>query len=474
MDKTEILVVDDDPFQAELLSHFLAKAMDQVVVIKPHGQAALDYLRDHRARVDMVFMDIQMPVMDGITAMEKIGPLYPDLPVIFLSASKDKEVANKVMQSGAFDFLTKPFNGERILVTWRNARKYREAAQTAERARWSSNGLLHLHDLIGAEQDLRPIIEMAQKIASTSVPVLITGETGTGKDVLARAVHGDSPRARSPFVAINCGAIPENLIESILFGHEKGAFTGATAKTAGKFREAHGGTIFLDEVGEMPMAAQVRLLRVLQQNEVQPVGAAQPVSIDVRIISATNKDLARAVSQGHFREDLYFRLNVVPLHLPPLRVRPHDIVPLARHFIDRFCHLEGYRHRVLSLEAEEALKTHRWPGNVRELENVIRRALVLTDGTMLEPQDLALTSIASSLQQQEESFIGPVPDFIAGGVMRIDLVDGAGMVRPFSELEQDLIMRVYRYFDGNIVATSRALGIARTTLYRKLNRANNM
>ena len=311
---------------------------------------------------------------------------------------------------------------------------------------------------------------MGHKAAKSDIPVLITGETGVGKEVFARALHGESDRAGYPFIAVNCGAIPENLIESILFGHEKGAFTGAVAKSLGHFREAEHGTIFLDEIGELPLDAQVKLLRVLQQKEIQPVGSSKLIPIDIRVISATHRDLSKDVMDNRFREDLFFRLNVLQIEIPSLKERSEDILPLILHFIERFAVQENLDVKSISDTALAKLTQYNWPGNIRELENVIHRAMVLSEQAEIDEQSIIFSGHGTA----------PFPDTTPSHPLTpvqnqdktsISLLDTQNNFKPFDEIEIDVIKAALDYHKQNMTHTSKALGIAKSTLYRKLSNA---
>lgn len=459
-----VLVAEDDSFQGELITRVLDReGLAHHVVV--NGQRALDYLAAHPAQIAVVILDINMPVLNGLQAFEIIKGLYPDLPVVFLTGDHDVNHAVQAIKDGAYDFLTKPIDRDRFSITVRNAYRQGCMARSSGPSKWRSSSL-RLSDLIGHDGALRDVCETARKLAATDVPIMIGGETGTGKDVLARAIHGESPRGDRPFVALNCGAIPENLIESILFGHEKGAFTGATERTPGKFREAEGGTIFLDEIGDMPMNAQVRLLRVLQQHEVQPVGSAKAVPIDVRVISASNRDLSALVRAGRFREDLLYRLNVVPIHLPPLRQRVGDIPRLVDHFITRYAVDEGLPIRAVTPDAISTLVAYLWPGNVRELENVVRRALVLGSGDALYPYDFVLGPADVAPVAPE---IGEAQPLVSSFGPTVPVLGSDGQVRAHADIEADVYRLVLKHCGGNIQRAATLLGVARSTFYRKLS-----
>jgi DNA-binding NtrC family response regulator len=339
------------------------------------------------------------------------------------------------------------------------------------------DGTFTTADIVTRSPVMQPVLRAADKAASSTIPVLVQGESGTGKELIARAIHGSSARNGKPFVAVNCGALPENLVESILFGHEKGAFTGATEKHAGKFAEADGGTLFLDEVGELPLAVQVKLLRALQQNEIEPVGGRKPVKVDVRIISATHRDLIADVKSGRFREDLFYRLHVFPISVPPLRERPDDIAELARHFLTRIAAEEGKRVRMIGADAMALLASHRWPGNVRQLENAIFRAVVLAEGEEIGAAEFPQIS-AQVDEAPVQPGLDPQPVFITepqpsparpepqGPTLR--LTDAAGAVRPLEEIEREVIRFAIAHHRGQMSEVARRLKIGRSTLYRKL------
>lgn len=454
-----VLIAEDDVLQRQMLATLLRRRLDYDSVAVENGRAALDAIKgDSDGAIKIVILDLNMPVMGGIETLQAIRKLRPHMPVILLTGSRDVDDAVAAMKLGATDFITKPYEGERMTVTVRNALKLATMAQEISRLTRDREGRAGFDTLIGHDGGLAPVVAVARKAAATDIPVLLTGETGSGKEVFARAIHGESARGGKPFVAVNCGAIPSQLIESILFGHEKGAFTGANEKTIGKFREAEGGTIFLDEVGELPLEAQVKLLRVLQQHEIEPVGAGKTVPVNVRVISATNKNIADMVKAGKFREDLMFRLNVLEVHLPPLRARREDILPLAQNFISRFCAAEQRIPQSLTREAEDILVNHDWPGNVRELENAIRRALVLSDGEALGADHFSVVLKSD----------GAVRYRPADENAYIELFDEAGAMKGMNALEQEILNAALRHFDGNITQASKGLNLAKSTFYRKI------
>ena len=330
-------------------------------------------------RIDAVVLDLVMPDLDGMGVLAKMREAGLSIPVIVQTAHGGIDNVVNAMRAGAADFVVKPVGAERLQVSLRNALATRALESELARIKHSRAGTLTFKDIVTKSARMHGVLRTAEKAAASNIPVLIEGQSGVGKELIARAIHGAGERRAKPFIAVNCGAIPDNLVELILFGHEKGAFTGATDRHTGKFVEAIGGTLFLDEVGELPLAAQVKLLRAIQEGEVEPVGAKKPVKVDVRIISATNRDLIADVKSGRFREDLFYRLHVYPITVPPLVERPEDIPELTRHFLARFAAEEGKRVPRISAEAVALLNGYRWPGNVRQLENAAFRAVVLAE-----------------------------------------------------------------------------------------------
>lgn len=452
-----ILIVEDDYTQRFMLESIIKRKLKFDCHQAENGREALNILKNDISKdIKLVIMDLKMPVMNGLETLEIIRQQYSYLPVIMLSGSRDTEDVVEAMKLGATDFLNKPFEGERLKVTIENALKIKALSAEIKLLKNEKKGQFKFDNLIGYDNGLMNTVAIARKASSSDIQVLITGETGTGKEVLAKAIHGESLRAREPFIAINCGAIPSQLVESILFGHEKGAFTGAVNKSLGKFREAEGGTIFLDEIGDLPLDAQVKLLRVIQQKEVEPVGAGKTVPVNVRIISATNHNLEKAVTEGKFREDLYFRLNVLQIEIPALRERREDILLLARHFMDRFCANENRPLKSISRETDEMLMHHPWSGNVRELENTIHRAIIMNEGGILEPHDFEkIFDVRGELAStKDEAFIYALKQH--------------GVFKSSEDIEQELIQMALKYFNGNITKAAEAIGMAKSTFYKKL------
>ena len=474
-----VLIVDDDPVQRRLLEN-MAQKFGYRTLTADGGEAAAALLAADGARIDCVVLDLVMPDLDGLGVLARLRAAGSSIPVIVQTAHGGIDNVVSAMRAGAVDFVVKPVGAERLQVSLRNALAANAMASELQRIKRSRSGTLTFRDIVTRSPLMQSVLRNAEKAAASAIPVLIEGESGVGKEIVARAIHGSSERRAKPFVAVNCGAIPDNLVESILFGHEKGAFTGATEQHAGKFAEASGGTLFLDEIGELPMAAQVKLLRAVQEGEVESVGGRKPVKVDVRLISATNRDLIADVKAGRFREDLCYRLHVFPISLPPLRERPEDIPDLARHFLARFCAEEGKSIRAITGEALALLSSYRWPGNVRQLENAVFRAVVLSDGPTVGiaefPQIVALAAAgaapeaprlietAPSLVTLPEPFqpvSGYAPDSLA-------LLDSEGQVRPLEELEREVIRFAINHYRGQMSEVARRLQIGRSTLYRKL------
>jgi len=406
-----------------------------------------------RESIDLVFLDIKMPGMDGLEVLGKVRQAVENLPVVMVSGHGTVATAVEATKLGAFDFIEKPLATERILLAIRNALDVGRLRDE----NLSLRGAIELHhDMVGSSPVLRGVMEAVRRAAPTSATVLIHGESGVGKELVARMIHKNSLRARERFVQVNCAAIPDELIESELFGHEKGSFTGATDKQVGKFEMADRGTIFLDEVGDMSLKTQAKVLRVLQEGEVERLGSSRTLKVDVRVIAATNKALEQEIEAGRFREDLYFRLSVIPIFVPPLRDRGEDIPALVRHFAEEFTRENNFRPKRFTPEAITALQRARWKGNVRELRNTIERVIIMTPGDVVNVGDLP-ASVRSDAPA-------------TGGE---DRGERPGTLREFKEsAERAFLIEKLRENDWNISKTAEAIGTPRSNLYKKLEQYN--
>ena len=480
-----ILVVDDHDSLRKGLVRALTNAGHDVEEAA-NGTAAIERLQD--SQFDVVLTDLRMGGADGMDVLRTARSLQPNAAVILMTAFGSIHTAVEAMKIGAFDFVQKPFEIEEMELKIEKAIELRHLKYQVDYLRHTQQDIYDFDRIVGASGALQHVLSIVKKVARSNSTILIRGETGTGKELIAGAIHHNSLRASRAFVKVNCAALQENLLESELFGHEKGAFTSADKQRIGRFEQADGGTLFLDEVGELPMAAQVKLLRAIQEGEVEPVGGRKTVKVDVRIISATNRNLIDDVKSGRFREDLFYRLHVFPIAVPPLRERAEDIPDLVRHFLARIAAEEGKRVRAISGEALALLSRHRWPGNVRQLENAVFRAVVMAEGDSIGvdefPQIAAQTGGPMTAVPASEGFtealhapamidVPPLADF---GVApsspsmhgTLALLDHHGDVRPLEEIEAEVIRFAIAHYRGQMSEVARRLQIGRSTLYRKL------
>ena len=444
MARSTILVIDDEP---NILTTVRRSLEIEGYKVEVAGNAALGLGKVADGDIDLVLLDVMMPGETGLEVLPKIRVASPETVVVMMSGNATIETAVQATKAGAHDFVEKPLSGDKLLLTVQNALQFARLSHEHQRQR---NRVTTDFAMIGKGGPMRTIFDKVAKTAPTNGRVLITGENGTGKELVARAIHEHSRRADGPFVKLNCAAIPSELIESELFGHEKGAFTGATQQRRGKFELADGGTLFLDEVGDMNPSAQAKVLRVLQENELERVGGAETIKVDARVVAATNKDLSAEIAAGRFREDLYYRLAVVPIELPPLRARREDIPPLAEHFLEQVCADNGRRVKKIAPSAMTLLMQHEWPGNVRELKNVVERLAILTgDAEVITEAD-----VGDALPR-----VKAVKTEFARGTPFKDLVAGA---------EREIIMAALEANDHHVSNTARELQLERSHLYKKM------
>ena len=444
-----ILVVDDDAAHRTML-RTLAGGWGYEILEADDGETAIAAVEERP--VDLVLMDIRMVRVSGIEALERIKSINPAIPIVLMTAYASIEMAVEALKKGAYDYLIKPLDFDKLRLTLDRALEHIRLKKENRKLRQQLADDIQSPDVIGSSPVMVRLMATAAQVAASEATVMVTGESGTGKELVAAAIHHNSPRKAGPFVKVNCAAITETLLESELFGHEKGAFTGAERRKEGRFVQADGGTLFLDEVGEMPVSMQVKLLRVLQERELTRVGGEQVISVDVRMVVATNQDLAQMVKEGTFREDLYYRLNVVELKTPPLRERREDIPLLAAHFLKRFAEKNRKSVERFTPRAMDLLIRHAWPGNVRELMNTIERAVVLAPADCLDEDDFSVLT----------------PDTQENG----PTADGAGVPSdvPLEQIEREAIVSTLASAKGNKSEAARRLGITRKTLREKLKR----
>jgi len=441
-ERTRILIVDDEEIVRESLSAWLEKD-GYTLATAPDGETALDRIR--KERWSILLVDLKMPGIDGLQVLEEARKVLPEAAAVIMTAYATVDSAVAAMKIGAYDYLVKPFDPEELSLMIQKIVTQQALVRENVLLRKVLKRDYHFRDLISKSPAMQAVFDLARTAARSNSTILILGESGTGKELLARAIHAESPRQQAPFVAVSCAALTETLLESELFGHEKGAFTGAAVRRKGKFEMAHGGTLFLDEIGDISPKLQLDLLRVLEDRHFSRVGGNESIPVDVRIIAATNRDLPKAVADGSFREDLYYRLNVIPVHLPPLRERLEDLPLLAEHFLEQLGAEMNRRVEEVSTEAMALLMSHTWPGNVRELRNVLERAVVVASGRVIEAADLGLRRSAGE---------GVDP----------------GAMASLDDVERHHIARVLQDSGGNISLAARTLGIDRATLYNKMRK----
>jgi two-component system response regulator AtoC len=458
-EKKQVLIVDDEPNLRKILSAQLSRDGYDVMTAED-GEQGLGFLREHH--IDLVITDLKMPKIDGMTLLREALRETPDLPVVMITAHGTVDTAVEALKIGAFDYLTKPFDKDEVRQVVAKALKTRQLADV-EATTLEKGATGARFGIIGASPGLTDLYAVLERVADTPTTVLITGESGTGKELVARALHDHSSRRDKPFIKVNCAAIPKELIESELFGYERGAFTGAVSSKPGRFELANGGTLFLDEIGEIPVEMQVKLLRALQESEFERVGGIKTIRVDVRLVAATNRDLKKLIAGGTFREDLFYRLNVVPIRLPALRERNVDIPLLVEHFLRKFN--ERLKKHVTGIEPDalDVLSAYGWPGNIRELENVVERAVLFCDDQKLRAQDLP-----PDLRGPQTPSNMPVSD----ADLQAALANEGGLKEhvkvAMSRLERDLVGRALKQTGGNVTHAARLLKISRKGLQLKM------
>lgn len=457
-----IALIDDDLDLLDLLTSFFKQRGYKVVAFS-NAEEALIEIENKRIEADVVISDLKLPVMSGMEFIKRTRKSIPSLPIILMTSEGSVETAVEAIESGAYDFVLKPLHIPQLLISVQRALHLNEVQteNTNLKSLFQGQDFMGLKGVIGKSQGFKKAMELAKRVSSSQANILISGESGSGKEVIAKAVHELGDKKDGPFIAINCSAIPENLLESELFGHAKGAFTGANDKKIGLFEEANKGTLFLDEIGDLSLPLQAKLLRVLQERKVKRIGENQYRDISARIICATHKDLRKEVSEGKFREDLYFRLNVIPIYMPPLRERKDDILPLSEYFLKKFSLMNNVSVKGFSKDAIQKLENHEWKGNVRELENAIERAVVLSTSDILQSEDLPTEDVFKKESSSEsESSTKKGLSFEDDKPVTLD------------ELSKKYIQHIFDKNGGAKEQTAKDLGIDRKTLYRKLKEMN--
>lgn len=456
---SNVTIIDDDLDLLDLLATFFKQRGYNVFPFN-NAEEALVEIEAKRLEADVVISDLKLPMMSGLDFIKRIRKSNSSLPIILMTSEGSVEIAVEAIESGAYDFVLKPLHIPQLLISVQRALFLNEVQleNTSLKNLFHGQEYLGLKGVIGKSAGFKKALELAKRVSSSQANILISGESGSGKEVIARAVHELGDKKDGPFVAINCSAIPENLLESELFGHAKGSFTGANDKKVGLFEEANKGTLFLDEIGDLSLPLQAKLLRVLQERKIKRIGENQYREITARIICATHKDLRKEVAEGRFREDLYFRLNVIPIYMPPLRERKDDIIPLSEYFLKKYALMNNVNVKGFSKEAIYKLENHEWKGNVRELENAIERAVVLSTAELIQSDDLPTEEVYSSMDEQNSSHGG--------------LSFGGDETLTLDELSKKYIQFIFDKNGGAKEQTAKDLGIDRKTLYRKLKEMN--
>jgi two-component system, NtrC family, response regulator AtoC len=451
MAQRSILVADDDASIRSLLKQLLADE-GYAVVEAATGTEVVERVKE--SSPDLVIMDVRMPELDGIEALQKVKSVSPHTAVLIMTAFGSSNSAIKAMELGAFDYITKPFELDKISHTVKRSFQYQDLTAEVEVLRDEISSLVQTERIVGNSAAMQEVYKTVGKVAKADATVLITGESGTGKELVAEALHYNSTRRSGPLIKVSCAALPETLLEAELFGHEKGSFTGAMATRKGRFELADKGTIFLDEIAEMSLATQTKLLRVLQERKIERVGSAIPIKVDIRVICATNKDLQKMVDQQKFRDDLYYRLNVINIHMPPLRERKEDVAALVEHFLAKHRYSASAQPATISEEALKRLVEYEWPGNVRELENVVERAVVLSRGQIITSRELPFGDHEG--EHDEDGGEGEIP------------TEKSFFKKSVAQFEKDMIMKALRDAGGNRSKAAEMLGIYRRLLYAKI------
>jgi DNA-binding NtrC family response regulator len=457
-----IFIVDDETTIAKLLELWVGQRWGYRVEVFSEGKTFRERMSDPP---DLVLLDLMLPDVSGVDLLKEIKHDFPDLPVIILSAQSKIEVALETMKLGAADYFSKPVDFPKLEIAIKNALRLASLTREVQRLRENVENRVHFDNIVAQSGEMQEVFRLVNKVKNSDICVLILGESGTGKELIARAIHFNSAHAKAPFVVVNCASIPHDLLESELFGHEKGSFTGAMQRRIGKFEQAIGGTIFLDEIGELDLSLQSKILRVIQEKTFTRVGGNETITTDARLISATNRDLREEVKQRNFREDLYFRLSTFPIMLPPLRQRKSDILLLADHFLKRFASEQGKPNLRFTRKALDMIYRYPWPGNTRELENAIQRAVVLVDGDTLSEQELpvAVLSYASSEEGVESQSL--FSEGTNDKKLSFSSPDGTSILS-FEKIKEEAIRYALKATDGNIAEAAKRLEIGRATLYR--------